>query len=232
MPDLHVSHLSKSYESTGDGAPLEILRDVSLQLRSGDSLAVVGPSGSGKSTLLQIIGTLDQPTSGQVTIDGDDPFALSERELAAFRNEKVGFVFQDHHLLPQLTVIENVLLPAMASKRVGKDALQRATELLERVGLAERHGHLPSQLSGGERERVAIARALLNKPSLVLADEPTGNLDGETADRVARMLLDMQRDEKVILIVVTHSPELAAMMQRSRRLTGGRLADETTPQQP
>ena len=150
-----------------------------MELTAGDSVAIVGPSGSGKSTLLQILGTLDRPDTGTVTIDGTDPFRLDENSLASFRNQHIGFVFQDHHLLPQLSVLENVLVPALAVGKTSADQLSYAHELVEAVGLADRHSHLPSELSGGERERVAIARSLLMRPSLILADEPTGNLGSQ-----------------------------------------------------
>jgi lipoprotein-releasing system ATP-binding protein len=202
---------------------LEVLSDVCLSLGSGDSVAIVGPSGSGKSTLLQILGTLDRPDRGSVAIDGQDPFALDEVELAAFRNQRIGFVFQDHHLLPQLTVIENVLVPTLASGKPGSEAVARAQSLIDSVGLGHRLGHLPSELSGGERERVAIARALLMNPSLILADEPTGNLDRKTAGQVTQVLLDLQQASGAILITVTHSDSLAAAMGQRMELVDGRL---------
>ena len=187
MTTLVIDHVAKSFPTVGE--PLSVLTDVCLNLEGGDSLAIVGPSGSGKSTLLQILGTLDEPTSGEVTIDGTNPFTLGESELAKFRNEKIGFVFQDHHLLPQLTVAENVLVPTLATGKPTSEQFGRAAELLQDVGLSDRVGHLPGELSGGERERVAIARALLMNPSLILADEPTGNLDRRTADAVTELLL-------------------------------------------
>ena len=185
--ELKVTDLSKSFPTADE--PLQVLKNLSLELNGGDSVAIVGPSGSGKSTLLQILGTLDHPDSGQVMIDGIDPFKLDEKKLAAFRNQKIGVVFQDHHLLPQLTVIENVLIPTIADWKPSKDDLQRATELIDSIGLSDRLGHLPSELSGGERERVAIARTLLLNPTLILADEPTGNLDRTTADAVTELLI-------------------------------------------
>ena len=218
---LHVDHLAKSFPTAGE--PLQVLRDVSLSLESGQSVAIVGPSGSGKSTLLQILGTLDRPNSGTVQIDGDDPFALQETDLARFRNEKVGFVFQDHHLLPQLTVIENVLVPTLANGKPGSEDLARATSLIESVGLADRLGHLPSELSGGERERVAIARALLMNPALILADEPTGNLDRRTAEQVTELLLNLQQEYGAILVTVTHSDSLAGSMNERKELVDGSL---------
>lgn len=200
-----------------------MLRDVSFDLDDGESLAIVGPSGAGKSTLLQILGTLDRPTSGSVSLAGSDPFSLDSDELARFRNRKIGFIFQDHHLLPQLTVMENVLIPALASGKPTTDDQERAVELLQRVGLSSRTTHLPGELSGGERERVAVARALLNRPALILADEPTGNLDRRTADSIANLLLELQRDENAILITVTHSQALAEKMAGQRELIDGRL---------
>ena len=226
MTQLSVENLSKSFPTAGQ--PLEVLRDVSLQLSGGDSVAIVGPSGSGKSTLLQIIGTLDSPDSGRLEIDGTDPFSLGPRELAVFRNRRIGFIFQDHNLLPQLTVLENVLVPALATGKPSAEQVERAGELLSAVGLGDRTGHLPGELSGGERERVAIARALVMQPSLILADEPTGNLDRRTADSVTELLLRLQAESGCILVTVTHSDTLAAAMQSRRELVDGRLVAETT----
>lgn len=190
---------------------------MSLTLAPGQSLCIMGPSGSGKSTLLYILGTLEPPTSGTVTLAGCDPFRLPEPELAVFRNRQVGFVFQDHCLLPQCSVLENVLAPTLVAK--DKDGLgERARGLLEKVGLAERLDHRPAELSGGEKQRVALARALILKPALLLCDEPTGNLDAESAGTVASMLLDLHDREKTILVLVTHSPDLAARFPDRRRL--------------
>ncbi len=219
--ELTVTDLSKSFPTADE--PLQVLKNLSLELNGGDSVAIVGPSGSGKSTLLQILGTLDHPDSGQVMIDGVDPFKLDEKKLAAFRNQKIGFVFQDHHLLPQLTVIENVLIPTIANGKPSKDDLQRATELIHSIGLSDRLGHLPSELSGGERERVAIARSLLMNPTLILADEPTGNLDRTTADAVTELLIELQQAQGAILITVTHSDALANAMKRRLELVDGQL---------
>ena len=221
MTKLQINHVAKSFPTAGQ--PLQVLTDVCLQLADGDSLAIVGPSGSGKSTLLQILGTLDEPDSGEVLIGGTNPFELPEKELARFRNEKIGFVFQDHHLLPQLTVIENVLVPTLASGKPSREQFQRATELLGDVGLSERFGHLPGELSGGERERVAIARALLMCPSLILADEPTGNLDRRTADAVTELLIRLQQNTGAVLIAVTHSENLASAMGQKKELVDGKL---------
>jgi lipoprotein-releasing system ATP-binding protein len=203
---------------------LVILRDISMTLSAGESAVIMGPSGSGKSTLLNILGTLEPPTSGRVTLDGTNPFDLRERELARFRNRRVGFIFQEHHLLPQCTVLENVLLPTLTGKRGAEgDNLDRARRLLDRVGLSDRLDHRPAELSGGERQRVAIARALINRPSLLLADEPTGNLDRSTAVTVADLLAEVHREEGAILIVVTHSDRLAERVGRRWELNDGRL---------
>ena len=221
MPDLVVDHVAKEYPTRTQ--PLVILRDVSLTLNAGENVAIVGPSGSGKSTLLHLLGTLDRPTSGTITLRGQDPFVLDEPQLAAFRSQQIGFVFQEHHLLPQLTVLENVLVPALAAGKPDAALVQRAQDLLSRVGLAERLEHRPAELSGGERARVGVARALLRKPSLLLADEPTGALDRSTAAVIGKLLLEMQQQEQTMLVVVTHSLELAAMMQRKFEIDAGRL---------
>ena len=220
---LNVSRLCKDYPTRS--GPLSVLRDVSFGLQSGEALAVMGPSGSGKSTLLHILGTLDRPTAGSVKLDGRDPFALPEPALADFRNRHVGFVFQDHHLLPQCSVLENVLVPTFVSRTDKPAEVEaRARQLLERVGLGGRLDHRPAELSGGERQRVAVARALILKPVLLLADEPTGNLDRRTAHVVGELLLDMHRQEDTILVVVTHSPELARMLPRQLEMLDGTLA--------
>lgn len=221
MPDLVVTEITKEFATRAE--PLRVLRGVSLELSAGENIAVVGPSGSGKSTLLYIIGTLERPTSGGVKLDGQDPFALSEPELARFRNEKIGFVFQDHHLLPQLSVLENVLVPTLASNATSDEQVERANKLLDRVGLAGRLEHRPAELSGGERQRVALCRALIDRPRLVLADEPTGNLDRTTAASIGELLLELQQEEQTMLIVVTHSLELAARLNRQAELDDGRL---------
>lgn len=221
---LIASHLAKSYPTPrGD---LRILTDISLSLARGAALSIMGPSGSGKSTLLYILGALDTPTSGTVTLDGIDPFALGEREQAAFRNRHVGFVFQDHSLLPQCSVLENVLAPTLVAppdaRGAGADE-RRAKELLEHVGLADRLDHRPAELSGGEKQRAALARALIRNPVLLLCDEPTGNLDRGSADSVADLLLQLHRDQQTILVVVTHSAALAARLPLQYDMTGGRL---------
>lgn len=205
---LEVAHLSKEYP-TPQGK-LSILDDVSLSLSRGDAAAIMGPSGSGKSTLLYILGALESPSAGTVRLDGQDPFQLKEKELAAFRNKEIGFIFQDHCLLPQCNVIENVLTPTLVARADNNGAEQRARDLLAQVGLAERIEHRPAELSGGEKQRVALARALIMKPLLLLCDEPTGNLDHKSAEVVASLLLQLHEQQETILIVVTHSAELAA----------------------
>ena len=203
---LTVDRLSKHYPTPR--GPLTVLADVSFTLAPGDVAAVTGPSGSGKSSLLYILGALEPPSSGTVTIDGANPFALGATEIAAFRNRSIGFVFQDHCLLPQLTLLENVLVPTLVPGPDGDDRA-RAMQLVDRVGLADRIDHRPGELSGGERQRVAIARALVRNPKLVLCDEPTGNLDRSAADGVAALLLDLAARERTTLIIVTHSTALA-----------------------
>jgi len=221
MPDLVVTNLVKEYPTRAE--PLVVLRRASLELSLGENVAILGPSGCGKSTLLQILGTLDTPTGGVVTLQGENPFLLDEPRLAAFRNRQIGFVFQDHHLLPQCSVLENVLLPTLAEGKPPQERVVRAKTLLERVGLSARLEHRPAELSGGERQRAAIARALINRPILLLADEPTGNLDRSTAHIVGQLLLEMQKLENTMLVVVTHSLDLAETMQRRLTLNDGRL---------
>jgi len=223
---LIVSDVTKTYGPPGRGE--DVLRGVSLQVDPGQSLAVVGPSGSGKSTLLNIIGALDRPTSGTVTLDGQDLSGLGDRELARIRNRRVGFIFQLHHLLPQCTVLENVLIPAVvADEATRADAPARARRLLERVGLADRMTRRPGQLSGGERQRVAVVRALINNPDLLLADEPTGSLDRARADELAEILVRLNRTEGVALLVVTHSESLAQRMGAVLTLADGVLTGQT-----
>jgi lipoprotein-releasing system ATP-binding protein len=224
MTQLVVEHVSKQYPTRGE--PLVVLRDVSLALKCGQNAAILGPSGSGKSTLLSILGALEPPSSGRVVLDGQDPAKLAEPALAALRNGKIGFVFQDHHLLPQCSALENVLVPTVASGRTSPEAIQRARRLLDRVGLSDRLAHRPAELSGGERQRVALARALINAPLLVLADEPTGDLDRANAERVGRLLLELQQQEQTMLIVVTHSRRLADMMGQQWELDEGMLIAE------
>jgi lipoprotein-releasing system ATP-binding protein len=217
-PTLRVTDLRKSYTFGPD--TIDVLRGVTLSMDQGDALAILGPSGCGKSTLLHVLGTLDRPTGGLVEIDGMRPYDFPEPELAAFRNRRIGFVFQDHHLLPQYSVLENVLLPAMVGP-TDDGVVVRARELLDRVGLAARRDHRPGEISGGERQRAAVARALINRPGLLLCDEPTGNLDEAAAADVASLLFDLHQAEKGILIVVTHSLPFARRFPRRLRLTEG-----------
>jgi lipoprotein-releasing system ATP-binding protein len=223
-PDLLVRDLRKEYVTSGGS--LVVLQGVNLSLSAGDSLAVMGPSGSGKSSLLFVLGGLERPTSGSVQLRGNDVFAADESSLAAWRQESVGFVFQEHHLLPQCTVLENVLIPRLAGPGTTAEDVARATTLLQRVGLQHRLEHRPAQLSGGERQRVAVCRALINQPALLLADEPTGNLDRENADAIGSLLLELSRDFRSILICVTHSQDLAARFPKRADLRDGIL----TPQ--
>jgi lipoprotein-releasing system ATP-binding protein len=218
---LIVEDLVKEFPTPAE--PLRVLGGVSLSLGRGENLAIVGPSGSGKSTLLSIIGTLEPPTSGIVRLAGEDPFSLDDSGLADFRRRNIGFVFQDHHLLPQCNVLENVLVPFLADGAAKAEDQQRATELLDRVGLADRLTHRPAELSGGERQRVAIARALVRGPTLLLADEPTGNLDRTTAKSISSLLLELQAERNAILVVVTHSQALAESLQRRMAIESGRL---------
>ena len=212
---LEVENLSKQY-STAQG-PLPILSEVTFSLAPGDSMSIIGPSGVGKSTLLYVLGALDPPTTGTVTLDGENPFTLPESELAVFRNNQVGFVFQDHLLLPQCTVLENVLLPTLLATP-DASIRERAVDLIEQVGLKPRLEHRPGELSGGERQRVALARALIRQPQLLLCDEPTGNLDRESADTVSSLLFDLHRQRQAILVVVTHNVALAQRCARQSRL--------------
>lgn len=221
MGKLVVENVTKQYPTRGE--PVVVLRGVSLSLEQGETVAILGPSGSGKSTLLHILGTLESPSSGLVTLDGVNPFGLNEPALAAFRNQHIGFVFQEHHLLPQLSVLENVLIPALAAGQPTTAQRDRAVGLLERVGLSHRLDHRPAELSGGERQRAAIARALLLQPRLLLADEPTGNLDRTNAQAIARVLGELRESEPTMLVVVTHSQELAELMQRRYHIDDGRL---------
>jgi len=223
MADLTVKNIAKEYPTRGE--PLVVLREVSLELSAGENVAILGPSGCGKSTLLHILGTLDEPTSGTVKLREQDPFELNEPQLAEFRNRNIGFIFQDHHLLPQLSVLENVLLPALAEGSPSSEQIDRARDLIERVGLAPRIDHRPAELSGGERQRVAAARALIHNPILLLADEPTGSLDRTNAQAIGDLLLDLQQQENTMLIVVTHSSELAKQMSRRLDLDDGRLRE-------
>ena len=220
-PLLELNDVSKAY---GD---YKVLRAANLRLDEGEAIAVVGPSGSGKSTLLNIIGTLDRPSSGRVLFDGDDLLKLSADEVALVRNRKIGFVFQLHHLLPQCTILENVLIPtlALAAKGNSNEVQLRAERLLGRVGLAPRKSQRPGQLSGGERQRAAVVRALINQPRLLLADEPTGSLDRASAEKLRQLLVELNRDEGVALIVVTHSMDLARGLDRTYEMCDGSLVE-------
>ena len=221
---LELTGVSKTYPQARDTA-VTVLSDISLRVPAGQAMAIVGPSGSGKSTLLNLIGALDRPSSGTVRLDGRDLTTLRAAELAEIRRNRIGFVFQQHHLLPQCTVLENVLLPALASGSVGAELSDRAAELLGRVALADRADDRPTLLSGGERQRVALARALINKPSLLLADEPTGSLDRQTSESLIELLTELNRGEGTTLIVVTHSPDLAGRMERVMELRDGALRE-------
>jgi lipoprotein-releasing system ATP-binding protein len=221
---LILQNLCKSYPTRS--GELSVLRDVNLTLNDAEALAILGPSGSGKSTLLYLLGTLERPTSGTYKLGAQEPFTLSDRGLAHFRNRSIGFVFQDHHLLPQCSVLENVLIPVLAGGMANAET--RARQLLERVGLSQRLEHRPAELSGGERQRVAVARALVHQPLLVLADEPTGNLDRKTAQTVGELLMELHKQEKTMLIVVTHSPDLAKLLPRRTEMLDGALVDQAT----
>lgn len=244
---LELEDVGREFPAAGGGAALTVLRQVSLRVLAGESVAIIGPSGSGKSTLLHIIGSLDRPTRGRVRLAGTDLAALTEEQLAAVRNRQIGFVFQSHFLLPHCTVWENVLVPTLAQPGPkeqacpGRDPAEslrgpgdpppiesvtaRATRLLHRVGLGDRLHHRPGQLSGGECQRVAVVRALINRPQLLLADEPTGSLDSASAAALGQLLVDLNREEGVTLIVVTHALELARRMGRRLRLADGRLVE-------
>ena len=223
---LTVSDITKSYPIR-DGV-LPVLRGCSFQLEPTQSLSIVGPSGSGKSTLLGILGTLESPTSGFIRLGSVEVTTLSVRELPEFRRHRIGFVFQEHHLLPQCGALENVLVPFLAEGRVSKERRERGMMLLERVGLKDRRDHRPAELSGGERQRVAIARALIYEPTLLLADEPTGNLDRSTATSITELLLELSATS--ILVLVTHDPDLAAKTTRQSHIDDGRLVERHTPQ--
>ena len=229
VPLLKLEHVGKSYRAAEGRAPVPVLRDVSLEIAVGESLAIVGPSGCGKSTLLNIIGTLDHADSGRVLLGDKDLSAQDEQSLAAIRNREIGFIFQSHHLLPHCTVWENVLVPTLAEKSSSDadGAEQRAERLLKRVGLCDRVHHRPGQLSGGERQRVAVVRALINQPKLLLADEPTGALDRASADELAKLLGELNREENVTLIVVTHAMDLARQMGRVFGIENGQLVQQS-----
>ncbi len=218
---IEARGLTRTFRS--GGRPLEVLKGVELEISAGQFVAVAGPSGSGKTTLLGLLAGLDRPTAGRVIIDGQDLDALTEDERARFRVNRIGFVFQTFHLLPTLTALENVLVPL---ELAGSDATARASALLDRVGLGDRAHHYPVQLSGGERQRVSLARAFANRPRILFADEPTGNLDRETGARVAELLEQLNRDAGTTLVLVTHDGELAARADRILRLEGGRVVEQ------
>lgn len=225
---ISLSHLSKSYQEPGSGQQVPVLKDVTLAIKEGESVAIVGPSGCGKSTLLNILGTLDTADQGDYLFQGRQMNGLSAKELAAIRSEKIGFIFQLHHLMPQCTVLENVLLPTLALKAAPSAAeiQQRAEHLLNQVGLKDRLNWKPAQLSGGERQRVAVVRALINSPKVILADEPTGALDEKNAEALTTLLLDLQKATGTSLVMVTHHPAQAARMGRTLRLHEGVLLDQ------
>ena len=221
MPDFVATDLVKEFETPSQ--PLRILDGVSAELNRGESLAVIGPSGSGKSTFLHIAGTLDSPTSGSVELEGNDLSQLAEKQLASFRNQNIGFVFQEHHLLPQLSALENVLIPIVANGETDDQSIEQAKSLLEKVGLSDRMTHRPGSLSGGERQRVAVARAMIRSPVLLLADEPTGSLDQANAHKIGELLLELQQEHNTILICVTHSEKLAKQFQNQVKLENGKF---------
>lgn len=216
---LIVEKLTKEYPVAS--GTLTVLNGLDLSMNRGESIAITGPSGSGKSTFLYAVGTLEEPSSGTVSLFGQNPYELDAQKLAEYRNTQIGFVFQDHNLLPQCSVLENVLIPVLAQNKVTSDDEQRARGLIDRVGLGKRKRHRPGQLSGGERQRVAVCRALINQPSLILADEPTGNLDHETADSVGSLLIDLNKEFNTMLICVTHSQDLAARFPKRMELRNG-----------
>ena len=225
-PILVLKDVVKRYGPAGaEAAEIDVLKGVSLEVAAGCSVAIAGPSGSGKSTLLNLIGLLDRPTRGRIVLCGEDTAALSDRQLAQRRSRDIGFVFQDHHLLPQCTALENVLLPTLAghAEATPRQAEQRARRLLQTVGLQERLEHRPGQLSGGERQRVALARALINRPRILLADEPTGSLDAKASDQIAEQLLQLNAAEQLTMILVTHARELASRMSKLFQLHDGQL---------
>jgi ABC-type lipoprotein export system ATPase subunit len=223
---LVLRDVAKSYQSVLDGPAVSVLNGIDMEIQQGESSAIIGASGSGKSTLLNIIGTLDRPTRGQVLLEGQDLAQLNETQLADVRNRQIGFIFQAHHLLPQCTVLENVLVPTLVcdDDQLRQSAPERARRLLDRVGLGPRLHHRPGQLSGGERQRVAVVRGLINQPRLLLADEPTGALDRAAAEELARLLVELNREERVTLMVATHALDLAEQMGRRFQLRDGRVA--------
>lgn len=223
---LELKNIIRRYPQ-GEGGFLEVLKGISLSIKAGEIVALVGPSGSGKSTLLHQAGILENPDDGTVSVDGQDVSSLDDDGRTAIRREKLGFIYQFHHLLPEFSALENVMMPMIIAGKDKKQAAERAEKLLEQVGLGDRTSHRPSQLSGGEQQRVAMARALANEPVLLLADEPTGNLDMETSDKVFNVLLDVVRENGVGALIATHNPELAARMDRTLTLEGGLIKTET-----
>ncbi|HEX8297206.1 MAG TPA: ABC transporter ATP-binding protein [Chthoniobacteraceae bacterium] len=223
---VELRHVSKAYRAPDGGDAVNVLGDVSLEIEAGQTVAIVGPSGSGKSTVLNLVGALDRVDSGEVIVAGQDVRKLGERELSAYRSTTVGFIFQLHHLLPQCTILENVLVPTLALEQPDTQKLHaRAEALLASVGLQHRLHHRPGELSGGERQRAAVARALINSPKLLLADEPTGALDRVNAARLADLLVDVNREQSVAIIMVTHAPDLAQRMGRVLELVDGKLVE-------
>ncbi len=223
---IEINNLTKSYRAPGGGEPVQVLRDVNWQLTAGETVAILGPSGSGKSTLLNLLGALDRVDAGRITVDGRSLEQMDARGLAVYRNETVGFIFQQHHLLPQCSILENVLVPTLARAGVDRGAMRaRAESLLEAVGLRDRLKHRPGELSGGERQRVAVARALIHEPKLLLADEPTGSLDRGSAGRLMDLLLEINRGHNLTLIVVSHALDVANRMQRIFEIEGGKLVE-------
>jgi len=224
MPETQIE-INGVWKTFGENTPREltVLKDVSFSVEKGEVVGIIGPSGAGKSTLLQIMGVLERPSQGMVRYDGVEPFGMTPELLAGFRNSRIGFVFQFHHLLPEFSALENVMMPLLIAGKSGREAKRDATEILELVGLKERLTHRPAELSGGEQQRVAVARAAVHKPEVILADEPTGNLDRNTGDKVFDLLLNLNKSHGITLIVVTHSAKLAAKMERVLELTDGKL---------
>lgn len=225
-PPIELVGISKTYER--DGRQIAVLRDVNLTIEQGDTISIVGRSGAGKSTLLHILGTLDRPTAGKMMVDGKNIFRANDRRLAAFRARRIGFVFQFHHLLPEFSALENAAMPAMIARLSRDEAHARAEQLLRRVGLGERMTHRPSELSGGEQQRVALARALVMRPQLLLADEPTGNLDEAIGQEIFDLFQELNSEMNVSVVVVTHHPGLAASMKRRLAVDGGVLKEAAT----
>lgn len=222
---IEASGLVKTFAT--NGSTVSALKGIDLEIKKGETLAVVGVSGSGKSTLLHILGTLDRPTEGAVLYEGQDVFNKNDGELAVFRNRQIGFVFQFHYLLPEFSALENVMMPPLIQRMELRKAREAATEILERVGLGERLSHRPGELSGGEQQRVAIARAVVLKPKVILADEPTGNLDLETGQSILDLFLKLNKEEGLTLILVTHNPSLAMRLRKRIKLLDGKIVDES-----